>query len=362
MHPFASVQGRTIAINYIVSHSGESGTLSIDQRTCAADVIQLILRDSNSIETKLQPLVMPEDFVLSLGQWALRAEQPVQDAEVETDATLTLKFDQDAVERRWLEQQRILASEKRTLAQEKRKARGEPKPNERTCKECGEHRTADQYSKKDWGNSKRVCEPCHEARRVKTKVLHDVGTAFRTMDLNNDRKLSREEWIAHFGDDKLFHQYDTNGDGVVDSHEFTEGELQRRRAEWDAAPAWEPSCLYRWLCCLCHISAVVSASRAARQEQGVSLDRSATALDRSVRYNQKMLQVRATKGAGEHCVVNPHSGKLVDVRQCYEVQEDALLQREGQRMAYSGDYVEETKQRRKSYSASDASGISKKLR
>ena len=44
------------------------------------------------------------------------------------------------------------------------------------------------------------------------------------MDTNNDEKLSREEWIARFGNDNLFDAYDTDRDGVIDPMEWLQGQ------------------------------------------------------------------------------------------------------------------------------------------
>ena len=39
---------------------------------------------------------------------------------------------------------------------------------------------------------------------------------FAMTDTNNDGKISREEWIARYGSDKGFDEYDLNGDGIID--------------------------------------------------------------------------------------------------------------------------------------------------
>ena len=37
-------------------------------------------------------------------------------------------------------------------------------------------------------------------------------------------KLSREEWVAKYGNHDRFDEYDANGDGVVDADEFLAGQ------------------------------------------------------------------------------------------------------------------------------------------
>ena len=36
------------------------------------------------------------------------------------------------------------------------------------------------------------------------------------MPANNDGKISREEWIARYGSDAGFDEYDLDGDGIID--------------------------------------------------------------------------------------------------------------------------------------------------
>ena len=52
---------------------------------------------------------------------------------------------------------------------------------------------------------------------------------FQTLDRNHDGKLSREEWMAKFGDEyaQLFDTYDKDGDGSISAEEF-----MRRKLNW----------------------------------------------------------------------------------------------------------------------------------
>jgi len=40
------------------------------------------------------------------------------------------------------------------------------------------------------------------------------------MDTNADGKISRDEWIAKYGSDEGFNEYDLNGDGIIDADEW----------------------------------------------------------------------------------------------------------------------------------------------
>merc|ERR1711990_969615 len=53
---------------------------------------------------------------------------------------------------------------------------------------------------------------------------------FNSADANKDGKLSRAEWIARFGSDDHFDEYDLDHDGFVDADEFMKGK-QRERYE-----------------------------------------------------------------------------------------------------------------------------------
>ena len=44
-----------------------------------------------------------------------------------------------------------------------------------------------------------------------------------------DRKLTREEWIALYGDDDRFDQYDLNHDGIIDPEEWIQMQVQLDR-------------------------------------------------------------------------------------------------------------------------------------
>ena len=49
------------------------------------------------------------------------------------------------------------------------------------------------------------------------------------MDQNKDGKISREEWIARYGSDEGFDEYDLDGDGFVDPDEFRKGQAAERK-------------------------------------------------------------------------------------------------------------------------------------
>ena len=36
------------------------------------------------------------------------------------------------------------------------------------------------------------------------------------LDADGDGKITREEWIARYGSDKGFDEYDLNGDGIIE--------------------------------------------------------------------------------------------------------------------------------------------------
>ena len=56
----------------------------------------------------------------------------------------------------------------------------------------------------------------------KNTTIIDVRE-FHAADTNKDKKLSRAEWVAHFGSDKHFDEYDSDHDGLVDADEFMKG-------------------------------------------------------------------------------------------------------------------------------------------
>ena len=49
---------------------------------------------------------------------------------------------------------------------------------------------------------------------------------FDKIDSNQDGELTREEWIAKYGNDSQFNLFDTNKDGIVDAEEFLRGQLK----------------------------------------------------------------------------------------------------------------------------------------
>ena len=54
------------------------------------------------------------------------------------------------------------------------------------------------------------------------------SSEFENIDTNKDRKLSRTEWIARFGNDDDFDDYDMDHDGFVEHEEFRTGKRRAR--------------------------------------------------------------------------------------------------------------------------------------
>jgi len=48
------------------------------------------------------------------------------------------------------------------------------------------------------------------------------------MDADRDGKLSRDEWLQRYGDDKMFDLYDADGDGIISPEEWLSGEAARK--------------------------------------------------------------------------------------------------------------------------------------
>lgn len=71
-------------------------------------------------------------------------------------------------------------------------------------------------------------------------AAQQVEGQFKSMDLDGDGKISREEWIARYGSDLGFDMYDLDGDGVIDADEF----IRMKASEMQAAgklPGGEPT-------------------------------------------------------------------------------------------------------------------------
>lgn len=352
LHPFGAGSDAAVEIHYHLLHSDQRGTVVVDLISSAAAVKQIIL-DASACQHKED--VRAEDMTLSLGQAEIQGTQSLQDAGVATGASLSLKVDVEAVDLRREERQKKVAAELR-------RQRGKPNANERTCSICGEHKTAEHYDKKAWSQSRRVCEECHEKERLQSKVRHEATKDFKTMDSDKNGQLNREEWIARFGDDEEFDRFDVNGNGVVQLAEYLKVKQERLEAELHRAEQ-EPSCAYRWLCCLCYASQVAGSTVGTDWEKhGIDSNKIGAGQEAAaLKYETKMKQVRTHMGPGEHCVTTT-DGRRVDVRAQYEAREDAMLAAEGKRLGYTGDYVNETKSRRQSYSAADASGMLARMR
>merc|ERR1712166_111364 len=52
------------------------------------------------------------------------------------------------------------------------------------------------------------------------KLLLDRRQKFGMADVDNDGRINRQEWIAHFGNDDGFDEHDVGNDGIVSSAEF----------------------------------------------------------------------------------------------------------------------------------------------
>ena len=47
-----------------------------------------------------------------------------------------------------------------------------------------------------------------------------IYTYWQELDADGDGKITREEWIAKYGNDDGFDQYDLDGDGIIDGESF----------------------------------------------------------------------------------------------------------------------------------------------
>lgn len=56
---------------------------------------------------------------------------------------------------------------------------------------------------------------------------------FSTLDTNRDGKISKEEWVAKYGSDAGFDEYDLNGDGIIDPDEYRA--VNAAKATWKQA-------------------------------------------------------------------------------------------------------------------------------
>merc|ERR1712166_704862 len=52
------------------------------------------------------------------------------------------------------------------------------------------------------------------------RVGHLIEGDLARIDSNNDGKITKEEWIARYGNEDGFDRFDLNGDGFVDAYEF----------------------------------------------------------------------------------------------------------------------------------------------
>merc|ERR1711865_1052330 len=57
------------------------------------------------------------------------------------------------------------------------------------------------------------------------RVGHLIEGDLARIDSNNDGKITKEEWIARYGNEDGFDRFDLNGDGIVDADEFRVSEL-----------------------------------------------------------------------------------------------------------------------------------------
>ena len=71
------------------------------------------------------------------------------------------------------------------------------------------------------------------------RISIDLATVFADADVDNDGRLTFEEWRNHCGRwfeeaelRKLFDECDANGDGVLDLQEFTTGCANKYLIEW----------------------------------------------------------------------------------------------------------------------------------
>lgn len=57
----------------------------------------------------------------------------------------------------------------------------------------------------------------------------DLGTIkFADLDVNNDGKISKDEFLKHGGSDQQFQQVDKNGDGVISQRELRDAKEQQK--------------------------------------------------------------------------------------------------------------------------------------
>ena len=53
----------------------------------------------------------------------------------------------------------------------------------------------------------------------------EAQKAFKHVDADHNGKISRDEWIEKFGNDKHFDAYDLDGDGCISPEEWLEGQI-----------------------------------------------------------------------------------------------------------------------------------------
>jgi len=59
----------------------------------------------------------------------------------------------------------------------------------------------------------------------------DLEKIFDSIDVNNDKSISREEWIARFGNDDLFDEFDADNSGSVSIQEFVTAGMKKAQFE-----------------------------------------------------------------------------------------------------------------------------------
>merc|ERR1719231_1042884 len=60
-----------------------------------------------------------------------------------------------------------------------------------------------------------------------------AAVQFELIDTNNDGQIQRDEWIARFGDDRVFDEWDLNKDGVIDPEEFVKFKAAEALAQFE---------------------------------------------------------------------------------------------------------------------------------